>query len=79
VGNKSKHKPIVTRKLIKLIERNGFINDSGTKHGKYVREGDDHKIMVPRHKKLTPGLSAAICKELVEKHNFTEQDVLGLF
>lgn len=37
------------------------------------------KIMIPRHKKLSPGLSAKIGKELVELHGFTEEDVLNLF
>lgn len=79
MGNKSIKRPIVTRKLIKLITKHGFSNDKGTKHGKYTREGDEHKIMVPRHKTISPGLSQQICKELIEKHGFSESDVLGLF
>jgi HicA-like toxin of HicAB toxin-antitoxin system len=79
MGNKSINRPIVTRKLVKLITNNGFVNAKGTKHGKYVREGDDHKIMVPRHKTLSPGLSARMCKELQEKHAFSEEEILKLF
>lgn len=80
MGSKSNYyRPIVTRKLIILLLSNGFISDKGTKHGKYTREGDEHKIMVPRHKKLSAGLSAALCKELIEKHNFTDEEVSTLF
>lgn len=79
MSNVSTAKPIVTRKLISLIQRKGFHNDKGTKHGKYTRDGDDHKIMIPRHKKLSPGLSSAMCKELIEKHNFTEKEISKLF
>lgn len=78
-SNKSTNRPIVTRKLVALIQRHGFYNDKGTKHGKYSRENDDHKIMVPRSRKLSPGLSSVICKELREKHGFSEEDTMGLF
>jgi hypothetical protein len=79
MGNKSTHKPIVTRKLISLIISKGFYNAKGTKHGKYTREGDDHKIMIPRHKQLKPGLSADMCKELKEKHQFSDEEISRLF
>lgn len=72
-------KPIVTRKLIALLIRKGFINKKGTKHGKYAREGDGHKVMVPRHSKLTPGLSTAMAKELIEKHGFSREEIKELF
>lgn len=73
------YRPITTKKLISLLERNGFVNDKGTKHGKYVRDGDDHKVMVPRHKKITSGLSQQICKELIEMHKINESEVRKLF
>jgi hypothetical protein len=79
MGGKSTNRPIITRKLIALIISQGFFNDKGTKHGKYAREGDEHKIMIPRHKELSPGLSSAMCKDLKEKHGFTEEDILKLF
>lgn len=79
MGKASTYRPIVTNKLIKLITKYGFINDKGTKHGKYTREGDDHKIMVPRKRTLSPGLSDQIAKDLRDKHGFDKNDILSLF
>jgi hypothetical protein len=75
---KSLTTPIVTRKLITLLTRNGFYNKKGTKHGKYVRDSDDHVFMVPRHSPISPGLSQQYRKELMEKHGFTEDKVLSI-
>lgn len=79
MGSKSIKKPIVTRKLIALIKKNGFYNAKGTKHGKYQRDGDDHKFMVPRHKTISPGLSQQMCKELIDIHGIDEHKVMKLF
>jgi len=73
------YRPLVTHKLIALIVRKGFVSAKGTKHGKYKREGDEHIVMVPRHSELSSGLSRAMCLELIEKHNFTDEEVLDLF
>lgn len=78
-NNESTNRPIVTRKLISLITKNGFVNKKGTKHGKYERDGDSHVIMVPRHKNVTSGLSKRMCKELIELHGFSKKDILKLF
>lgn len=79
MNKQSTHRPIVTRKLIALITKKGFYNDKGTKHGKYTRDTDDHKIMIPRHKKLSPGLSQGICDDLKNKHSFTDEEIMTLF
>jgi len=78
MGNNSHTKPIVTRKLISLILKHGFRNKKASKHGKYYREGDEHTIMVPRDKKLSPGLSQQIRKELIQLHGFQEKDLKRL-
>jgi predicted RNA binding protein YcfA (HicA-like mRNA interferase family) len=78
MGKKSLTTPISTRKLISFLTKNGFYNKKGSKHGKYVRDTDNHACMVPRAKELSPGLSHQYRKELVEKHGFTEDDVLKI-
>jgi len=75
MGGNSKTRPIVRRKMINLLTRNGFTNNKGAKHGKYERSSDAHKIMVPRHKVISPGLSQQLRKELVELHGFSQKDV----
>jgi len=78
MGNNSHTKPIVTRKLISLITKHGFYNKKASKHGKYTRDKDDHTIMIPRAKELSPGLSQQIRKELIELHGFQEKDLKKL-
>ena len=75
----STYRPIVTNKLIALLKANGFYNEKAAKHGKYTRDSDDHKIMIPRARKLSPGLSKQICKDLVDLHGFNKEDIEQLF
>jgi len=75
----STYRPIVIRKLVSLIKSHGFYNDKGTKHGKYARDGDEHKIMIPRGRKTSSGLSQQLCSELIKIHKIPEDDVMRLF
>jgi hypothetical protein len=78
MGNNSHTKPIVTRKLIALLKKHSFYNKKASKHGKYTRDTDEHTIMVPRDKQISPGLSQQIRKELIELHGFQEKDLRKL-
>ena len=78
-GVKSFRRDMKTRKLLRFLTKNDFHSVGGTKHGKYRREGDDHSMTVPRHPRITPPTAESICKDLVIKHGFTEDEVLRIF
>ncbi len=50
-------------KIVGRLEREGWVSESGAKHDKYAHpEKPGLKIMVPRHKTLTPGVARNIAK-----------------
>jgi len=75
----SYYRPIVTARLIMLILRNSFDPSGGAKHGKYVRELDDATLTIPRHTKLSSGLSYKIAQQLVNEYSIPKKDVDKLF
>lgn len=50
-----------TNKIKARLEREGWILVGGTNHDKYRKEGCS-PIMVPRHRKVTPGVARSIAK-----------------
>ncbi|HEY8162068.1 MAG TPA: type II toxin-antitoxin system HicA family toxin [Methylocystis sp.] len=57
-------KPEVERaKIIARLEREGWVSEGGAKHDKFAHpDKRGVKIMVPRHKTLTPGVARNIAK-----------------
>jgi predicted RNA binding protein YcfA (HicA-like mRNA interferase family) len=50
-----------TSKIIARLEREGWENVGGTKHTKFRKPGR-FAIMVPRHRKVSPGVAQSIAK-----------------
>ncbi len=50
-----------TNKIKARLEREGWVLVGGTKHDKYKKPGHA-PIMVPRHRKLTPGVARTIAE-----------------
>lgn len=57
-------KPETSRsKIIARLESEGWVSEGGAKHDKFAHPGRSGvKIMVPRHKSLTPGVARNIAK-----------------
>ncbi len=52
-----------TRKILDRLAGDGWIADGGAKHTKLSHTGKPEiKIMVPRHRELTPGVARAIAR-----------------
>ena len=50
-----------TAKIIARLLQDGWENVGGTKHAKFRKVGH-RPIMVPRHRKVTPGVAQSISK-----------------
>lgn len=50
-----------TSKIIARLQQEGWENVGGTKHAKFRKAGYP-TIMVPRHRKVTPGVAQSIAK-----------------
>lgn len=73
------YRSIKTKKLLALLVRSGFINQKGTKHGKYTRTDDGSVLVVPRHKNLSPGVSKQICETLEKQFKISKTEIKKLF
>ena len=73
----SYYRTIKTKKLIALLVRSGFVSKSGTKHGKYEREGSI--VIVPRHRSISPGTSKQICSDLEKLFGIDSKELNKLF
>lgn len=51
-----------TRKIIARLERDGWVNASGTKHDKFSHPDKPHAIIVPRHREQSMGVARSIAK-----------------
>ncbi|MGF3026949.1 type II toxin-antitoxin system HicA family toxin [Methylobacterium aquaticum] len=52
-----------TKAIIARLEADGWLNEGGAKHDKFAhRARPGIKIMVPRHRTLTPGVARNIAK-----------------
>lgn len=51
-----------TRKVIARLEREGWINTGGGRHGVFKQPGRPGRIVVPRHRTLSPGAAREIAK-----------------
>lgn len=50
-------------KIVARLEREGWVSEGGAKHDKFAHpERPGVKIMVPRHKTLSPGVARSIAK-----------------
>jgi len=50
-------------KIVARLEREGWVSEGGAKHDKFAHpERPGVKIMVPRHKTLSPGVVRSIAK-----------------
>ena len=53
-----------TRKVVRRLEREGWVNVGGGKHDKFEhRAKPGVTIMVPRHRELTPRVARSIDKD----------------
>lgn len=68
------YRSIKFKRLIALLEKLGFYKKSGSKHAKYVRDDIPGAIIVPRHRKLSPGTVEQICKTL-EDNGIDSSDI----
>ena len=50
-----------TRKIIRRLEREGWVNESGGKHDVF-KHPDGRKIAVPRHRTQSPRVARSIAK-----------------
>lgn len=50
-----------TSKIKGRLQREGWTLEGGTRHDKYKKPGHG-SIMVPRHRKVTPGVAKSIAK-----------------
>jgi hypothetical protein len=57
-------KPETNRaRIVARLESEGWVPEGGAKHDKFANPANPGvKIMVPRHKKLTPGVARNIAK-----------------
>jgi predicted RNA binding protein YcfA (HicA-like mRNA interferase family) len=57
-------KPETNRsKIVARLESEGWVSEGGVKHDKFANPANPGvKIMVPRHKTLTPGVARSIAK-----------------
>lgn len=52
-----------TQTIITRLLRDGWVNEGGSKHDKFVHPSKPGiKIMVPRHRTLTPGVARNIAQ-----------------
>ncbi len=52
-----------TRKIIARLERDGWVNDGGSKHDKFTHEDRAGvMIIVPRHREQSIGVARSIAK-----------------
>ena len=68
-----------SKRIVKLLKRNGFEYIGGTKHEKYRRDEDDHIVVVPRHKVITPSTTKSICEDLRDLHGIDEDEIKTIF
>ena len=67
------------KKIVKLLLSKGFEYVGGSKHDKYERLSDDHTMVIPRHRKISPPTTKSICEDLRELHGFTEEEINSIF
>ena len=51
-----------TRRVIAPLERDGWKNSGGKEHDKFKHPGKSGRIIVPRHRELSPGVAQKIAK-----------------
>lgn len=51
-----------TRKVIARLQREGWINTGGGRHDVFKHCGKPGRIVVPRHRALSPGVAREIAK-----------------
>lgn len=51
-----------TRKVIRILERDGWVCVGGTNHDKFEHPTKPGLIVVPRHRELSPGVAKTIAK-----------------
>lgn len=51
-----------TRKVVARLEREGWINKGGGSHDIYKHPTKAGRIIVPRHRELSPGVARSIAK-----------------
>jgi predicted RNA binding protein YcfA (HicA-like mRNA interferase family) len=51
-----------TRKIIARLERDGWINKGGGSHDIFKHPEKPGRIVVPRHRELSPGVARSIAK-----------------
>jgi predicted RNA binding protein YcfA (HicA-like mRNA interferase family) len=73
------YRVIKTKKLIALLVRQGFVSSGGSKHGKYVKEGVDGAIIVPRHRTISPGTSKQLCDCLEKLYGMPKSELKKIF
>jgi len=73
------YRAIKTRRLIALLVRQGFVSSGGSKHGKYVRDGKEEAVIIPRHRTISPGTSRQICEVLEKDYKISKKELEKLF
>lgn len=71
------YKNIKSRKLSAFLQKKGFIRTGGSKHNKYSNKDNPNiKIIVPRHRIISAGVTDSICKSLINKFEISEQEII---
>lgn len=78
-GSNSYYRDSKSKKVIKVLKRNGFEYIGGSNHRKYERLSDDHIMVIPHHRKISPGTTQSICEDLRDKHGFSEEEINKIF
>ena len=56
-------KPETNRtRIVARLKAEGWVSEGGAKHEKFGHPSHPHKIMVPRHNPVTPGVARSIAK-----------------
>lgn len=50
------------RRVVARLEAEGWLNQGGGSHDKFIRPGNDYPVIVPRHQTLSPGVARSIAK-----------------
>lgn len=50
------------QRVVAKLKAEGWISEGGARHEKFSHPERRHKIMVPRHNPLTPGVARSIAK-----------------
>jgi predicted RNA binding protein YcfA (HicA-like mRNA interferase family) len=51
-----------TRRIVARLEREGWINKGGGNHDIFKHPTKEGRIVVPRHRELSPGVARSIAK-----------------